>query len=208
MSVVIDPCAGTAPEAWAAKGLVRITEFDDSPVWDAMLVEARAYEPFATVRRFDGLASYRDGSLASSQRCRAHVGGEVIRRFATSRALVEAVRAATSMKGLVPARFGYKYYAAGDYMGIHRDAVRCDVTFTFGVTPNLGSMKWAPQLRGASNEEILRLAEREGLFPSVGEPVAVPSGTLQGFDGYNIPHWREPFEHDFGILGTICFFDL
>jgi hypothetical protein len=69
-------------------------------------------------------------------------------------------------------------------------------------------MHWLPSLREASNDEVLSFVEQEGIFPASGEPVPVEFCRMRAFDGYNIPHWRVPFQGELGILGTLCYFDL
>jgi hypothetical protein len=195
-------------EAWTDLGMVDLTDFGSTEMWDGLAAEAFACEPEAKPRKFERVESYRDGSLASPQRCRSHPGGKAILDLSRSRELLEMARQLTGLSRLVPTRYGYKYYREGDFMALHRDAVRCSVTFTFALTDNLGSMNWAPRMRGSSNEELSATIATDGMFPSWGEELPVAYRGLKGFDGYNIPHWRQPFEHDLGILGTVCYFDL
>ncbi|MEZ0115903.1 hypothetical protein ABH920_009945 [Catenulispora sp. EB89] len=53
-------------------------------------------------------------------------------------------------------------------------------------------MNWAPEHRESPSEELADLAKRQ----------------LNGFDGYNVPHWRREFSGERGILGSVCYFDL
>lgn len=194
--------------AWKDTGFVDLTEFGTPEMWQGLVDEAHACEPDAKPRRFTRVESYRDGSLASPQQCRSHQGGDAILSLSRSRELLELAREATGIPRLVPTRYGYKYYRPGDFMGLHRDAVRCTITFTFALTDNLGTMHWLPRLRGASNSDLCQVIDRDGLFPSSGEEMPVTYCGLKGFDGYNVPHWRTPFDHELGILGTVCYFDL
>lgn len=196
---------------WEATGIVDLSEaskFISAHKWSKLVEEAHECEPEAQARGFSRIEGYRDGTFASPQRCRAHPGSTEILELSRSRQLLALVREKTNMPRLVPTRYGYKYYREGDYMGLHRDGVRCSITITFALTENLGTMNCLPTLRHASNRELEKLIDQAGLFPDQGEVLPVSHCAMKGFDGYNIPHWRLPFEHELGILGTICYFDL
>lgn len=189
-------------------GIVELSDFGDAEMWDALVREAAEREPHAEERRTDKVVSNRDGSLSSAQRSRSHRGGEAMRALSRSRELLARAREITGIPRLVPTICGYKYYRQGDFLGLHRDGIRCTVAFTFALTENMTPMYWRPELRGAGNDTICALVEEEGSCPAAGEPVPVEFCRLRGFDGYNIPHWRRPFEHDLGTIGAICYFDL
>jgi hypothetical protein len=185
-----------------------VSGYPDRDLWAALADEALGFEPVAGDRVFNGLTVSRDGAMMTPQRCRSHIGGPVLYEFAHSAELLSLVRRGCELPNLVPARYGYKYYGPGDFMGLHRDQARCSVTFTFGLSGNLGTMNWAPELREMSTPDLAELVKERGYFPEIGSEVEVATYGLTGFDGYNIPHWRRPFEHELGILGTVCFFDL
>ncbi|MET7422128.1 hypothetical protein [Dactylosporangium sp. NPDC005555] len=198
-------------EQWRRTGAAPLSGVIDDAGWDALVREAVSCEPAAADRINDcpGLMAYRDGSITSPQRCRAHRGGSALRALAIGPALLEAARAVTGQCTLVPARYGFKYYRPGDFMAVHRDSVKCaGITVSFALTENLGPMGWLPQLRDASNDAVLAHIGAEP-FPSDGEEFPLTDGMFHGFDGYNIPHWRPPHAGDgVAILGTVCFFAL
>ncbi|MFH8701978.1 hypothetical protein [Streptomyces chartreusis] len=185
-------------------------EMVDGSIWDELTDEARGFIP--SVKRFaddrPGHRFYRDGTMQSPQRCGAHSGGPALKALATGRLLREIAAESTGSTTLVPVRFGYKYYSSGDFLGIHRDNIRCTITFTFGLTDNLGEMGWLRGCRDMNNDELREHLKSSGLFPETSEAMPVNEREMRGFDGHNIPHWRVPFEGELGILGTVCFFDL
>ncbi|MGH8974664.1 MAG: hypothetical protein ACRD0C_15870 [Acidimicrobiia bacterium] len=191
-------------------GLVELPDLIDERTWAAITREAHACEPysFPRVNTRPDLVQRRDGSITSPQRCRAHRGGDALRRLATSAELTHLVRDATGMECIVPSRFGFKYYRRGDFMAVHRDDVKCTITISFGVTDNLEYMGWIPSLRHSSSQDVVDEVGATAMFPSTGSALPIGFRQLKGFDGYGIPHWRPSFEHDFGILGTICYFEL
>ncbi|MGW4815198.1 hypothetical protein ACWEPB_26635 [Kitasatospora cineracea] len=196
---------------WEEKGAVELpADAVSGSQWDELCDEASRL--FAQARRAvddrPGHRFYRDGTMQSAQQCGAHAGGPVLKSFAMGGMLREIAAEATGGTRLVPARFGYKYYAPGDFLGIHRDTIRCTITFTFGLTGNLGSMGWLPACRDMDNEALRSHIEKAGLFPDVADFMPVEERKIRGFDGHNIPHWRVPFGEGLGILGTVCFFDL
>jgi hypothetical protein len=198
-------------DQWRQRGSVLLPE-DLVPAgeWEEIAAEARACVPdaFARVNEREGLHAVRDGSITSPQRCRAHPGGPALKRLAESPRVLELARAATGEANLVPVRCGLKIYGPGDFMALHRDDVRCSITFSTGVIGDLGTMGWVPSLRAADSTSVLEYAAQHGLFPDSEEPLPIPYRRLQGFDGWGIPHHRPPFEHDFGVLGTFCYFAL
>jgi hypothetical protein len=197
-------------DSWKSHGYVDLPNLVDDDCWEAIEREAHQFEPdaFPRVNARVDLEDRRDGSIVAPQKCRAHLAGPALRALATSHEFRALVTTATGLNGLVPARLGYKYYMPGDFMAVHRDDVKCTITVSFGVTKNLDHMGWMPALRGASNEDVIARAVHEGHFPSSGERFDIRHRKMRGFDGYNIPHWRPPFEYSLGILGFVCFFDL
>lgn len=177
--------------------------------WEEIAAEALALrdQAFGRVNSNPATVAHRDGSITAPQRCRAHPGGEALAALARSREIVELAREATGHPGLIPVRHGLKFYRAGDFMALHRDEVRCSLTISFGLVGDLGCMGWLPELRAADTTTVLAHAERHGPFPDTAY-LPIPYRQLQGFDGWGIPHHRPPFEHDFGVLGTFCYFAL
>jgi len=201
---------GNLYESWRELGYVDLPDFLDNQRWQTIEHEARQFEidAFPRVNNQVGLEDRRDGSLVAPQRCRAHLGGPALRALALSKEFNDLLATMTGLDCLVPARLGYKYYVPGDYMAVHRDDVKSTVTVSFGITPNLDYMGWIPALRGADNRDVIAWATQEGYCPSSGEHFEIHHRKMRGFDGYNIPHWRPPFEDDLGILGFVSFCDL
>ncbi|MFE2684452.1 hypothetical protein [Streptomyces mirabilis] len=195
-------------EQWRSNGSVLLPE-DLVPAgeWEEIAAEAQASAQgaFDRVNEREGLHPRRDGSITSPQRCRAHPGGPALKSLATSVRVLELAREATGEGNLVPVRWGLKIYEPGDFMALHRDDVRCSVTFSTGVIGDLGVMGWVPSLRAADNTTVVEYAARHGLFPDEEKPLPIPYRQLQGFDGWAIPHHRPPYESNFGILGTFCY---
>jgi hypothetical protein len=200
MPIVIDD--------WIDVGLVELGDTLDTATWEALTAEARASYGVARIDGFSNTASHRDGSFASPSLCARNPGGPVFGEILRSREILRAVRAATGLTRLIPVRCGFNFYRAGDYMGLHRDSVKASVTITFALTPGLSPMHWAPSLRRATNGELGELVKARTSFPDGFPEMPVDYRYMKAFDGYNIPHWRVPYEGELGILGTLCYFDL
>ncbi len=194
---------------WESEGHCDLGDLIDDQTWADLSEEAHDVRGGATEYGFSNVASHRDGSFSSPSRYAGHRGGPVFQAVLRSRDLLEDVRHRTGLSRLIPVRCGFNYYRQGDYMGLHRDSVKATVTICFGITSNLGSMWWAPELRRTSNDKLGELIAQEGIFPvDAGAAFEVGQRELRAFDGYNVPHWRNPFAHDFGILANLCYFDL
>jgi hypothetical protein len=193
---------------WITDGAFRIPDVISTAQWEEITREAWDAEPsaFPRVNEHLGLVLHRDGTITSPQRCRAHEAGRALRDLALSPVLISVVSEALGAEALLPARFGFKYYTAGDFMAVHRDDVKCSVTISFGITENMREMGWLPKMRQLSSQEVADELNGQGMFPGQGEQVTIGYRSLLAFDGYNIPHWRPPFEDTIGILGTICYF--
>lgn len=177
--------------------------------WEEIAAEALALrdQAFPRVNTHPGMVAHRDGSITAPQRCRAHPGGPALAALARGPDVLELAREATGQPGLIPVRHGLKLYTHGDFMALHRDEVKCTLTISFGLIGDLGRMGWLPELRAADTATVLAYAEQHGPFPDTAH-LPIPYRQLQGFDGWGIPHHRPPFEHDFGVLGTFCYFAL
>ncbi|MDG5807915.1 hypothetical protein P9869_35765 [Streptomyces ossamyceticus] len=195
-------------DQWRTTGAVLLpADLVTAGEWEEIAAEAQACakDAFDRVNDREGLHPRRDGSITSPQRCRAHPGGPALKALATSARVLDLAREATGEASVVPVRWGLKVYGPGDFMALHRDDVRCSVTFSTGLIGDLGVMGWVPSLRAADSTTVIEYAARHGLFPDEEAPLPIPHRQLQGFDGWGIPHHRPPFEHDFGVLGTFCY---
>jgi len=198
-------------QQWLAQGRVDVPpDVVDSALWEEVAEEAARYEQVAVVRhnRRPGLLAMRDGSITSPQRCRVHPGGPAVNALARSKSLADIAAQATGHRTMTAIRMGLKYYAPGDYMHVHRDDGKCEITFSCGLTPNLGPMGWLPNLRWLTTDQAVgRLAGTP--FPEDGEPFPIGYRSLAGFDGSRTPHWRTPLASQTReVLLTICFTDL
>jgi hypothetical protein len=194
---------------WDEYGHIELGAVFGDAIWDALEAEASELYPDAVEDGFTTTAQFRDGSICSPSKYAHHRGGPTFQSVLRSRELLETIRAETGLTRLIPVRCGYNYYRRGDFMGPHRDSIKATVTLSFGLTDNLGAMGWAPDLRHSPNTKVANLIDETGLFPpDRSDGMKIPYRSINAFDGYNIPHWRTPFEHDLGILGNFCYFDL
>ncbi|MCI0688546.1 MAG: hypothetical protein L0Y54_15110 [Sporichthyaceae bacterium] len=195
---------------WLARGQVAVPdEVVPAVLWDELADEADKCEPQAVPRHNPrpGLLVYRDGSITSPQRCRVHHGGPALGRLARLAGLAEVAGEATGRPRMTPIRYGYKFYTRGDFMHAHRDDGKRTITFSCGLTGDLGAMGWLPRLRWLTSDQVAaQLAHTP--YPQGGQQLPIRHRALTGFDGGRIPHWRSPYEHDTGVLITICFTDL
>ncbi|MGW4815197.1 hypothetical protein ACWEPB_26630 [Kitasatospora cineracea] len=195
-------------DAWKNEGFFAVEDLVDDSTWDALLEEALSFRSDAVrVERTDTVTR-RDGSFASPSSYSVHRIGPIFESILRSREALSMVRERTGIGRLIPVRGGYNYYELGDYMGVHRDEVRATVTLTFGITDNLGSTSWAPDLRTAGSKQLVDFVRSDGHLPEGFPGMQIGHKAVNAFDGYNIPHWRMPFEGDLGILGNIIYFEL
>lgn len=194
---------------WDNRGYIELGAVLEEPTWDELEAEASKLYEDAVLDGFSTTEECRDGSFRSPSRYASHRGGPAFQSVLRSRDFLETVRAATGLNRLIPVRCGYNYYRPGDFMAPHRDSIKATVTLSFGLTDNLGQMGWAPELRGAPNSQVAKLvAETAPLPPERPDGMNVPHRSIAAFDGYNIPHWRNLFEHELGVLGNFCYFEL
>lgn len=203
--------AGTLRQTWVAEGRAEVpADAVEAGVWEELAAEAERLEPLAVVRHNQrpGLLAMRDGSITSPQRCKVHPGGPALLEVARSKALADVAAEATGRRQMTPIRFGLKFYQPGDFMHVHRDDGKCEITFSCGLTPGLGAMGWAPRLRYLTTEQVAtRLAGTP--YPDAGEAFPIQYRALTGFDGSRIPHWRTPLDSESReVLVTVCFTDL
>lgn len=199
---------GLDVQAWEELGYVDVPCAIDLEYWERLTVEANTLRHDAIMLSHLKISALRDGSLRSATHYRLIAGGSELVGLLRSRELLLKVRRLTGISTLVPVRCGFNYYECGDYIGIHRDAIRSTVTVTFALTPNIGPMNWLPALRRESNDIVADFIVQNGPTPARGSELAVGYRALRAFDGYNIPHWRRPFTGQLGILASLSFFDL
>lgn len=200
----------TLRRTWLAEGRADVpADAIEAGLWDELAEEAGRLEAVAVDRHNQrpGLLAMRDGSITSPQRCKVHPGAAALRALAQSKTLADVAAEATGARSMTAIRFGFKFYEPGDYMHVHRDDGKCEITFSAALTPGLGSMGWLPNLRWLTTEEVVeRLADTP--YPD-GDAFPVQHRALTGFDGSRIPHWRAPLDSQSReVLVTVCFTDL
>lgn len=193
---------------WLSQGYVGVPS-DAIPehLWDDLAQEAAKLEPEKILRHraIPGLHPLRDGSITSPQRCNVHPGGDALTELVRHPALLEVACEATVSRDMAPIRWGYKWYTHGDFMQVHRDEGKCTITFSAGLVGDLGTMGWLPRLRWLTSAQVAERFPGGVDFPHDDGSFSVLHRVLSGFDGVRVPHWRAPFEHDFGVLVTCCF---
>ncbi|MCI0688545.1 MAG: hypothetical protein L0Y54_15105 [Sporichthyaceae bacterium] len=200
--------------SWAETGMVRLTGVLDDRGWDALSAEAHAVVGGARLFERDATASHRDGSFASPAHCRLAGGGPALGALAYDKTVLAALRQATGLARLVPVGCAVVVYHGGDFQGLHTDTVKSTLTVALEFTDVLPPMGWAPTLRAAHPDELAKVVAEYGLFPAgdsfsaLQHPRWDGSGAVQGFAGYDIPHWRAPFDGELAILATWSYMDL
>ena len=192
---------------WDEVGYVDLGPYGDQGLWESLEAESSRQREAARLEEHRKVSSLRDGSFRSATRFHNAPGGPALTALLRSRDLLSLARQATGVPTLVPVRCSYNYYERGDFIGVHRDALRCTLTFTFALMPGLEPMHWAPQLRKADNQAVAELVSAHGATPDGFPELPVAYRELRGFDGYNVPHWRTPAQGP-GVLGALCYFEL
>ncbi|WP_431981439.1 hypothetical protein [Streptomyces qinglanensis] len=201
----------TLRQTWLAEGRAAVPADAVEPeLWEDIAAEAEQCERVAVVRHNQrpGLLVMRDGSITSPQRCTVHPGGPALGALARNKVLADIAAEATGQVRMTPIRYGYKFYDVGDYMHVHRDDGKCDITFSCGLTEALGPMSWLPRMRSLTTAQVAdQLAQTP--YPPDGEEFPILARQMTGFDGRRIPHWRTPLDaQSREVLITICFSDL
>lgn len=153
----------------------------------------------------DGIGTFPNGAIVTDAHYAFHPGGDHLKSFSTSDRVMDTIKRSLGVSQIRFVHCTYNYYEQDDFLGVHKDSDKSFVTFTFGVTDNLTSMRIARDLRGLTNDQTEAAIRDRGIFPEGFETVPVRSGGIHGFFGNDIPHWRMPFERDFGILATFAY---
>jgi hypothetical protein len=176
-------------------------------LWDALAEEARRLFParIERDRTIPGLQVLRDGSITSPQHCHVHPGGEALIELVRHPALEQVACEATGSRAMTAIRYGYKWYAPGDHMHVHRDEGKCDITFSAGLEGDLGTMGWLPNLRWLPSTVVADLFADTSVFPEDDKSFPIEHHRMTGFDGSRVPHWRPPYVPELGVMVTCCF---
>lgn len=159
------------------------------------------------------ISGHRDGSFASPAHCRMAAGGPALEGLLYDKALLLVLRELLGMARLVPFGCAYVIYERGDFQGLHTDDVKSTLTIGIALTDNLAAMGWAPGLRAVHPDVLAKVVTDHGMFPDGEgfEPLKHPhgAGALQGWAGYDIPHWRPPHTGDrHAQMATLSYLDL
>ncbi|WP_460349954.1 hypothetical protein [Actinoallomurus acanthiterrae] len=204
----------TTPRAvWEEEGLVRVPGFLPAERFEALEAEAAQRvgqsEPYERAET----SGHRDGSFAAPAYCHMAAGGPVLHDLLTDKALLLVLREMTGMRRLVPFGCVYVTYNEGDFQGLHTDDVKSTLTVGLALTGNLAPMGWAPGLRAVYPDVLGKVVAEHGIFPEGEgfEHLEHPHGPglLQGWAGYDIPHWRAPHtDSRSAVLATLSYLDL
>jgi hypothetical protein len=181
--------------------------------FDALAAEALSCAPRAEPDEREGITGHRDGSFAGPAQCRMVGGGLVLEQLMYDKDLLVALRDATGMDRLIPFGAAFVLYEEGDFQGLHTDDVKSTLTVGIALTGNLAPMGWAPHLRARFPDDLAKVVTEHGLCPE-GEEFATlihpyGPGVIQGWAGYDIPHWRPPHaDAEPALLATLSYLDL
>ncbi|WP_345349810.1 hypothetical protein [Actinoallomurus liliacearum] len=198
---------------WEEEGLVRVAGFLPPDRFGALEAEAAQQvgqtEPYERTET----SGHRDGSFASPAHCGMAAGGHALYGLLSDKEVLLVLREMTGMKRLTPFGCVYVTYSKGDFQGLHTDDVKSTLTIGIALTDNLAPMGWAPSLRAVYPEVLGKVVAEHGMFPD-GEGFELLKhpygpGLLQGWAGYDIPHWRSPHTDSRpAILATLSYLDL
>jgi hypothetical protein len=197
---------------WATTGTVRLPGILDDGRWETLADEAMTRAEAATPFEREETAAHRDGSFASPAHCALTGGGPALRALAYDKAVLAALREATGLPRLIPVGCALVVYRRSDFQGLHTDSIKSTVTIGIAFTGGLPPMGCAPRLREAHPDRLAEVIAEHGLFPdgdgfqTLEHPYR--DGSLQGFAGYEIPHWRQPFDGELAVLATLSYMDL
>jgi hypothetical protein len=210
----------TSMQMWKETGIVRLHGLLGTARLARLEQEAaeRMTGPTTLYER-SGVTRQRDGSLASPAHCQMTDGGDALNAILRDKDILRALRETTGYVRLFPTGGALVIYRQGDFQGLHTDSIKATVTVVIALTANLAPMRYAPTLRfdpSRKEPHAMRLAEavaEHGIFPE-GDAFAQlthPHGedVIQGFAGYDIPHWRPPHPHqEPGVIATLGYMDL
>lgn len=199
---------------WKEHGLVRVANgFLTGDRFAALTAEgeraALRSEPYERAET----SGHRDGSFAAPAHCQMAAGGPALEGLLYDKALLIVLRELMDMARLVPFGCAYVTYERGDFQGLHTDDVKSTLTVGIALTDNLAPMGWAPGLRAVHPDVLAKVVTDYGMFPEGEEFEALKHphgpGVLQGWAGYDIPHWRPPHTSDRPAqLATLSYLDL
>lgn len=210
----------TAADTWTDTGVVRLHGLIGEERLAGLETESLSrIGGETTLYERTGVTMQRDGSLACPAHCRMTDGGPVMQSILRDKTILARLREATGCPRLFPTGGALVIYANGDFQGLHTDASKATVTVIIGITPGLPPMRYAPSWRfdpASTQPHAIQLKEavaRHGIFPDGPEFAELPhpyrDDVVQGFAGYDLPHWRPPHRGEQpGMIATFGYMDL
>jgi hypothetical protein len=198
--------------AWSDQGLVRLPQYLPRRAVTELAAEAREQIQGSKPYLRRETAAHRDGSFASPVRHSVAPAGPKLRALTFDRQLLADLKLATGLSRLTPRGATLVIYGSGEYQGLHTDSVRSTLTVGIVLGGELDPMGWAPDLRLAPADQLAKTVAQRGLFPEGDEYQFLEhpcDGTIQGWAGYEIPHWRPPHNRTSpAVLAILSFMDL
>ncbi len=96
---------------------------------------------------------------------------------------------------LVPTYSYARVYSKGNKLARHKDRPSCEISTTM----NLGGNMWPIYVDPTGEDNVTHLSESEVIIKegaNSGVKVELNPGDMLIYKGYDIEHWREPFEGD------------
>lgn len=117
---------------------------------------------------------------------------------------VRALAHALLGKVVFPTRASYLYYEVGDHVGLHQDAISCELTLLVALSAGREPITLHPELVDAAPERMLALAMATDGLPPGGVDVAYPEGGAIALIGGRLPHRRAPVNQP-AMIAALCF---
>lgn len=157
---------------------------------------------------FTGVVYERDCTVNSSQECSYSVAGPALKSLVGAPWFIEELQNLTGLNRLVLARKGYKYYEAGDYIGIHTDRQECDVTITMTFQDDAEPMHYWPQHHRLERNDLIRAFGNTEIFPDGGTILELKPREMNVFAGHDLPHSRPIHGKGTTAIMTACYMQL
>jgi hypothetical protein len=176
-------------------------------VWDSLYDEALMLRRRARTAAWSGAAPgpCDDGAVRTAARPGFHPGGAALRLLHVSKDMLAAIGEVTGLHRLSPHRCDYRFYRAGDFLGVHRDSPNDFLTVVFGLTDDVSPISLAPAMREATEGELAAYVADRETAPTTTVRLPVEFRSFGGFHGHAVPHWSEPYGGTLGIAGTMSY---
>jgi hypothetical protein len=190
--------------SFAAAGYCLVAGLLSTERTAAMLRESTRLAPHARRACGNYYRVNRDGSV-SSPRCMSTIeAGPVLSAIHDDTVHLEIIKSIVGRR-LSPTRGSYIYYAPGDYIGLHRDALECEATLITCIAGVLSPLVVHTSLIGVASEDLVGISRAHSAMPPGGTRVSVPNeGRFLLLLGSRIPHHR-PAALDSCVIATLCY---